>query len=95
MPVGQLDFSGGAGSSTKKSKADVSNSSMPDVSGCGSSSSGGIIDHFKVVVTETENKRLKKENQKQAEKIEKQKARLEKLEGLEKENMTLKDQLEK
>ena len=94
MPVGQLGFSGGGGSSTKKSKADAT-SSMPDVSGCGSSSSKGIIDHFKVVVTETENKRLKKENQKQAEKIEKQKARLEKLEGLEKENMTLKDQLEK
>ena len=68
---------------------------MTDVSGCGSSSSGGIIDHFKVLVTETENKRLKKENQKQAEKIQKQTAKLEKLDVLEKENVSLKRQLER
>ena len=83
----QPDFTDSAPSSLKKPKTDVS--------GCGSSSSGGIIDHFKVVVTETENKRLKKENQKQAEKLKNQATKLEKFEELEKENISLKEKLKK
>ena len=90
----QLDFTENTPSSCKKPKLGTPV--------CGSSSSGGIIDHFKVVVTESENKRLKKEVEKQASKLESQASKIAKYDqlekeklNLEKENISLKEELKK